>query len=740
MEIPIMFAETWLQVLAQHLRPSGRRSPRRPARRSRSIPLIPEGLEHRTLLAGGPPAGSLDPTFGQGGLVTHTEFGGQGLGAAALQPDGKIVAAEVEVDATPHTIAVERFLSNGQHDTGFAATQGGEAVLDPGFKFNDPEAVAVINHPGSPDDGKIVVAGSWSDPATNNSGVALARFNPDGSVDTSFGSSGAVVDTRTTSGALALAIQPDDKILVVGATLVNSTQRGFVERFNADGTPDSGFANPGVATAPTGWSFQWVSALALDPTQGLFVAGFTAGATDIAVAHLTTGGQLDPSFGTGGIATAVVGNGYGLYGVNGLAIDPTRGLVVAASTTPGGPQDTGDRAIVTRFDFGGSLDPSFNHGALEFVDFQGASVGINNDARAVAVQPDGKVLLAGATGSIGFGEFALARLNTDGTLDRGFGLEGVVIALPNSAPRSLLLQPDGNIVVTGQSSHLVTARFIGGSGAASVTPQPPLVGPITTPGLVLLGTVVLVSASFTYNIPTDRHTAVWDWGDHTTSTVTPTEANGSGSVTGRHVYAAPGIYPVTLTVTDQRGASGSATAIPGVVVYELIVGGITGSGLINGPPLMVAAATPAGQVRFRLAAKYAANRTVPQGVTVLQFKSTHRTFRSTALDWLVVSGDTAWCEGTGTIDGAGSYGFLVAASGGGGGAGKVRIRIWDEASGAVVYDSQPGTPIGAAPATAISRGRIVLRHGRGHKRASGTAGQAHRTALLATDRWKCGIR
>jgi uncharacterized delta-60 repeat protein len=404
-----------------------------------------------------------------------------------------------------------------------------------------------------------------------------------------------------------------------------------------------------------------------------------------------------------------------LYGVNGLAIDPTRGLVVAASTTPGGPQDTGDRALVTRFTFQGSLDPSFNHGALEFVDFQAPSVSINNDARAVAIQPDGKVLVTGPTRSIGSTEFALARLNSDGTIDAGFGPGGVVFALPNSAPRSLLLQPDGNIVVTGQSNHLVMARYIGGSGAASPTstptPQPPVVGPIATTVPVRVGVRVSLSASFTYNIPTDQHHAVWDWGDHTTtdSAGTVAEANGSGSVTGSHAYAAPGIYLVTVTVTDQRGASGSATAVPGVVVISLRIGGITGSGVLNGPPFAVAiAAAPAGQVRFRISAKYAGNRTVPQGAAVFRFQATHRTFHATALDWLVVSGDTAWYQGSGTINGAGSYGFLVAASTGGSRAGKVRIRIWDKATGAVVYDSQPGAPFNAVPATPIRGGRITL--------------------------------
>jgi hypothetical protein len=258
------------------------------------------------------------------------------------------------------------------------------------------------------------------------------------------------------------------------------------------------------------------------------------------------------------------------------------------------------------------------------------------------------------------------------------------------------------------------------------------VGPITTPAQpVFAGTTATVGATFTYNIPTDQHTAVWDWGDHTTSAGTVTEANGQGSVSGSHTYAAPGIYLVTLTVTDQRGASGSAVAVPGVVVISVMAGGIGGSGVLDGPPFRVAAAAPAGRVQFRLSAKYAGDGAVPQGQTVLRFQATHRTFRTTGLRWLVVSGDTAWYEGTGTINGTGSYGFLVAASGGGGGAGKVRIRIWNEATGAVVYDSQPGAPIGAAPASAISRGSIALGSGHGHKRAPGKTGHARRVAVRA---------
>ena len=717
-----MSAQTWLQGLTRQLTRSGRRSRGRPSRRWRWIGLFPEGLEVRMMLAGGLTAGVLDPSFGQGGLVTTKVERLNREGAGALQRDGKIVVAgTVQVSSGADTIGLARLLPDGRLDPGFGLAGSGEVALDPGLTINQLGAVSVIDRPGQANDGKIVVAGTWTDPTGSQSGVALVRFNPDGSLDTSFGNAGAVLDTRTTDGGASdLAIQPDGKILVGGTTLVNgTTPRGFVERFNTDGTADTGFADPGVATAPTGWDFHEVSRLAVDPNLGLFVAGRDP---LIAVAHLAAGGQLDPSFGSGGIATAGAGSTAAVAGVDGLAIDPNRGLVVAATTAPL-TTETGYRAVVTRFDFQGRLDASFNNGSVEFVDFQSPTRG-DNLAGAVAVEANGQVLLAGATGFTG--SFALARLNPDGTPDTRFGGGEVVttfVSDENGEPiksisRSVLVQADGNIVVTGTAgSTFALARYLGGSVVQPPTPQPPLVGPIATPGLVLLGRTVTASASFTYNIPTDQHTAVWDWGDHTTSTGTVTEANGSGSVTGSHVYAATGIYPVTLTVTDQRGASGSATAVPGVVVIELILGGITGSGLINGPPFTVAAA-PAGQVRFRLAAQYGANRTVPQGQTVFQFQATHRVFRSTALDFLVVTGKTAWYGGSGTINGAGSYGFLVAASSGGKGAGTVRIRIWDKASGAVVYDSQPGAPLNAAPATVISRGRIALHVKHKHKRTT----------------------
>jgi uncharacterized delta-60 repeat protein len=716
-----MSTRTWLQDLTAQRGRSSRRLHARLHRRLRPFVLALEGLENRLLLAGPPPAGSLDSTFGTAGLVT-TQFGGDDSNSVgALQPDGKIVVAgAVSEPSGADTIGLARYLTDGRLDTSFGSSGTGEVLLDPSVQFDDVSAVAVIDRPGQPDDGKIVIAGGWTDPNTFKVGVALARFNSDGSLDQSFGGGGTVLDARTTDRAMALAIQPDDKIVVGGRTLAGPNFRGFVERFNPDGTPDGGFANPGVAAAPAGWTIELVQALAFDQNRGLFVAG--SDGLRVEVAQLTDGGQLDASFGTGGIATVNFAGGS-VSDVGGLAIDANRGLVVAATSYGGTPAQFSP--VVTRLDFQGNIDRSFNGGQFAVVDFPGNP---SSRSSGVAVQPDGKVVLTvdyGATPeSLPFG-FALARLNADGTADNGFGTGGSVVTdfsgltgnrAFNSGSESVLLQPDGQIVLAGWAgSDFALARYLGRGGVPVPIPQPPVVGPITTPAPFLINTPAMVSATFTYNIPTDQHTAVWNWGDNTTSAGVVAEANGMGTVTGSHIYAAPGIYPVTLTVTDQRGASGSATATPGVVVFDLVIGGIIGNGFFIGSPVALAASA-AGKVQFQLAAKYTGNGAVPQGEAVVQFKSARRIFRSTSLDWLVIAGSTAWYQGTGTIQGAGSYGFLVSARSGSKGAGKIRIRIWNKATGALVYDTQPGAPFGAEPTTPIRGGRIALHAKHHHKR------------------------
>jgi hypothetical protein len=231
---------------------------------------------------------------------------------------------------------------------------------------------------------------------------------------------------------------------------------------------------------------------------------------------------------------------------------------------------------------------------------------------------------------------------------------------------------------------------------------PPVTGTATVaPALVAVGTSVAASVTFTDPDRLDTHTATIDWGDGATSTGTVVEANGSGTVTGSHVYATPGLYAVTITVDD--GYGNTATAVfEFVVVYDPNGGFVTGGGWIDSP---VRADYPymqtGGKATFGFVAKYQKGASTPVGNTEFQFKAGDLNFKSTSYQWLVVAGSKAQFKGTGTINGEGSYDFLITAVDGS--PDTFRIKIWSTVGGVeqVLYDNGSQQPLGG--------GSIVVR-------------------------------
>lgn len=269
-------------------------------------------------------------------------------------------------------------------------------------------------------------------------------------------------------------------------------------------------------------------------------------------------------------------------------------------------------------------------------------------------------------------------------------------------------------------SQTVTARIAdkdGGyneySAVVLVENVAPTVGAITAPlDPVQVGSSVSTTTSFTDPGLLDTHTAVWDWGDGTTSAGTVTEADGTGQVSGSHAYTAAGFYTVTLTVTDKDGGVGAAV-YSYLVVYDPNGGFVTGGGSFDSPAGAYAAnPSVRGRANLSLNAKYQKDASLPTGQTEFQFKAGSLTFHSTAYQWLVVAGAKAQYKGTGTINGAGDYGFMVTVIDGqldGSGVDKARIKIWDGATGAVIYDSQVGAGDHADPTLPIG-GSIVIHH------------------------------
>jgi uncharacterized delta-60 repeat protein len=326
--------------------------------------------------------GDLDPTFGGDGLVT-TDFGGTDPArAVAVQSDGKIVVVGGSGD-----FALARYNQDGSLDTGF----GGDGTVTTDFGGND-SANAVVVQPN----GKIVAAG------TSSSSFALARYNQDGSLDTGFGGGDGLVTTAFPGSegdeGNELLLQPNGKLIVVGTTHIPPHGRGSfaLARYNADGTPDTGFGGgDGLATGIDNYE---ATSAGLAPNGQIVAAG---GWESFLVARFDSDGGVDTGFGgTGALFPGYNGTARLAYAVQAQK----DGRVVAAGYVNDDVASETDFAVA-RFDTDGSLDASFGADGMVTTDFGGGA----DYARAIALQPDGKVVVAGKTESSEGSDFAIAR-------------------------------------------------------------------------------------------------------------------------------------------------------------------------------------------------------------------------------------------------------------------------------------------------------------------------------------------
>lgn len=244
------------------------------------------------------------------------------------------------------------------------------------------------------------------------------------------------------------------------------------------------------------------------------------------------------------------------------------------------------------------------------------------------------------------------------------------------------------------------------------SPVPIITGPASG-AVFAVGTPVNFSGTFTDNAG-GTHSAQWMF-DNIVEAGAVNE--GAGTITATHTFTDAGVYAVKLTVSDGCGGIGEATSVGGldalVVIYDPDAGFVTGGGWFNSPvgaytanPLLI------GRANFGFVSKYKKGATVPTGETEFNFKVGSLNFRSASYQWLVVSGARAQYKGAGTINGAGSYGFMLTAIdgqiSGGGGVDRFRMKIWDLSTGVIVYDNQFGDDDGAALSTALGGGSIVI--------------------------------
>jgi len=298
-------------------------------------------------------------------------------------------------------------------------------------------------------DGKIVVVGNKRN-GTTDYDFALVRYNSDGTLDINFGSNG-IVTTSFGSGnndmASELAIQTDGKILVVGFTEVGSRSYFALARYNTNGVLDPSFGSNGKVITTLGTISDGAYSIALQNDGKIVVAGFSyQSMKDFAVVRYNTDGTLDSSFGQNGVVTTNFGADHN-SGASSVAIQTDGKIVLVGGTNNNGM--IRDIALA-RYNSDGSLDFSFGVSGK-----QTTSIGSYSDgASSVAIQKDGKIVIAGTSLSNIYTTSLLARYNTNGTLDNSFNSSGYnLFALQgsNNYFYSLVIQPNGKIIAVGST-------------------------------------------------------------------------------------------------------------------------------------------------------------------------------------------------------------------------------------------------------------------------------------------------
>jgi uncharacterized delta-60 repeat protein len=393
-------------------------------------------------------AGDLDPSFGNGGKVVIPDGNNSGAAQIDLQADGKVVAITTIRVGAANDFALFRTSAKGDLDPTFGA--GGVALQNVG---GTDTASGLLIAP----DQKIYATGTATFSGPSRLNYSLARFTSQGQLDSSFaGGSGFFTTRYEPLGAgdldLAFAITraPDGKVLVAGeSNALNAGRRDFaVARASADGTLDSGFGGDGGTTVKIGGG-TGDDAEANDVAvqgDGKVVLGGSRFGNGVDVVRLSAGGSPDGSFANGAGQVSLPGMSQGGF----LAIQPDGKLIVAGSD--------GVDAVVERLNPNGDPDSNFSGDGRATVDF-----GSTDFANDVALQPDGKIVIAGSAVSGDDGDIGVARLQPNGSPDTTFGNGGIarVSVTPGDTGNTLALQPDGKIVVGGTSGSRVTPPFDG---------------------------------------------------------------------------------------------------------------------------------------------------------------------------------------------------------------------------------------------------------------------------------------
>ncbi|MCA9935514.1 MAG: hypothetical protein KC415_16375, partial [Anaerolineales bacterium] len=437
--------------------------------------------------------GSLDINFGSGGLTQNDLTGYYEIvHDVAVLPSGEIVVTGFFDNFNTADFFVARYISTGFLDDSFG---GGIGYVQTDIAGGYDTANALVVQPG----GELVVAGQGG---TN---IALARYATDGTPDPNFDDDGKVLTPlgNGPDSAKALALQDDGKVVVASyATDPNGLALFAINRMNSDGSPDNGFGINGVAYVDfAGLTEDQVHAVAVQPDGKILLGGASVNQnydSYFALARLNEDGTPDTTFGSGGVITHSVLLSYPHDSLSDLTVlADGRIIAVGYSSDSGGEVSF---PTILGYRSNGDLDTAFGNGGQIII-----TDGFGGEATAVAVQPDGKIVVGGYL-SNSSDDFMLLRLNEDGSFDSQFGDGGIVntdVYSGYDIINDVLIQPDGKILVAGEvsrsdymGSYFGIARY-NNDGSLDTTFGPEISAPLPQRGSeAVLQSSGVVTASF----------------------------------------------------------------------------------------------------------------------------------------------------------------------------------------------------------------------------------------------------
>lgn len=410
-------------------------------------------------------AGLLDETFEFDGIANTLIAGNQSNGNEVICQDGKIyVGGRVYVNSTTAYPFIAKYNDDGLLDDFFGSF--GATLTD----FGADVAVEIFSFLIQPD-GKILGAGSIGPGvllSIQERNFFLIRYNADGSLDESFGDEG-YVDFNVSDGVQGdiisdIALDNEGRIVVCGqANILYFPDQHFdfaLARFSADGEIDDSFGDGGVVITDAGSTTEGASALVIQPDGKIVIAGSSYVDDydqDYFIIRYNSNGTKDEDFGTAGIFIASYGTSFD--GCSDIALQGDGSFIAAGAASQDGQNGFG----VVKITPDGEYDETFGTGGKFFHAVNdGLTFGGN-----IAMQPDGKIIIAGVGSGASY-DFALIRVNSNGTLDASFGTDGETLTDfdgGDDRAAAVTLDEELRIVVTGS----VTVSGYAASGLARYT-------------------------------------------------------------------------------------------------------------------------------------------------------------------------------------------------------------------------------------------------------------------------------